>query len=257
MRHGLFGIKSLVRVVISAISFVMLSATATISLTHNSALYGRTVVRSESAVKAEKNLLLCEMHVVRRVGKHPGYSVDVRYPQFTGGFRPVVYKLNRAIKHIVDMNIAALPAPEGNSAYKYKCDFSTSLLTPRMVSLNFEFSSDLRGTGDKLVEVPLNAEIYPRYKILTLQDVLGCKVNYRDLGHMYLEEQAELRGLGVKATELEPAYFSSFTFNKHGITFRLPQGAFPEALQCPEATIAYSNLKSLIGTHSLIRDFLK
>jgi hypothetical protein len=195
---------------------------------------------------------LCKMHVVRRIGQHKGYSVDVRYPQFTGGSLPAICKLNRAVKRIVDMNIEALPADAGN--YAYQCDFTKSLVTPRFISLNFEFSGDFRGNNKKLVQVPLNAQIYPQFKRLKLADLLSRNLNYKKLKSRYLEEQDELRQIGIKPYQLQQEYFSNFTFNMHGLTFRMPQGAFPEALACPTATIPYKKLNRLINNKSPIRE---
>jgi hypothetical protein len=208
-----------------------------------------------SELEPSKELLtppLCKMHVVRRIGQHKGYSVDVRYPQFTGGSRPAIRKLNRTVKRIVDMNIEALPADAGN--YAYECDFTKSLVTSRFISLNFEFSGDFRGNNEKLVEVPLNAQIYPQFKRLELEDLLSRNVNYKKLKSRYLEEQDDLRQIGVKPYQLQKEYFSNFTFDKHGLTFRMPQGAFPEALACPTATIPYKKLNRLINNKSPVRE---
>jgi hypothetical protein len=191
------------------------------------------------------------MRAVRLKGKHKGYSVDVRYPQFAGGSRAAIRKINREIKLVVDRNIAALPAPRGTDNYVYSCDFTKCLITSRLVSLNFVFSSYLGGAADEEQEVPLNAQIFPRFKLLTLRDVLGKKVNFSKLSRMYLKELE----LDPETDYLAPVYFSNFTFDEKGLTVTLPQGAFSaRGRGCPSAMITYKQLSSLIGKNSAIRE---
>jgi hypothetical protein len=190
-----------------------------------------------------------EMRIVRLRGKHKGYTVDVRYPQFRGGSRAAIRKLNREVKLVVDRNIAALPGTPDNN-FTYSCQFTKCLVTPRLVSLNFEFSSYVGGAHDGKTEVPLNAQIYPQFKLLKLKDVLGRKVNYSKLSELYQNELQFQR-----AIYLRPKYFSNFTVAKDGLTVRLPQGEFTaEAAECPSATITYKKLnqKRLIAKNSPI-----
>lgn len=190
------------------------------------------------------------MRMVRLIGKHKGYTVDVRYPQFSGGVRGVIGKLNKDIKLVVDRNIAAVPAPSGQERYEDSCYITKSLVTPRMVSLNFEFSNYYGGAHDGKTELPLNFQIFPQLKLLNLSDVLGRKVNYNKLIRLAQEK------LGAEI-DLKPKHFSNFTVAEDGLTVRLPQGEFSaQACECPALTITYKDLRQhrLISKDSLMQE---
>jgi len=209
-----------------------------------------SLVDGKVPIKAEQSPPSIRMRAVRLVGKHKGYKVDVRYPQFAGGSPGAVRKINREIKLVVDRNISAVPAPRGMYNYMYSCDFTKRLVTPRLVSLNFRFSSYLGGATDEEQEVPLNAQIYPRFKLLKLRDLLGKKINYGALSRIYLKELE----LDPETYDLAPVYFSNFAFDENGLTITLPQGAFSaRGHGCPSARIAYDQLHSFIGKNSLIK----
>ena len=133
---------------------------ASISPAYATSTDSNSLVGEDVAIKAEQSPPSIRMRAVRLVGKHKGYSVDVRYPQFAGGTRVAIRKINREIKLVVDRNISALPAPKGMDNYKYSCDFTKSLVTTRLVSLNFRFSSYLGGASDEEQEVALTPRFF-------------------------------------------------------------------------------------------------
>jgi hypothetical protein len=229
-------------------------STVAISSAHATSSESNSLIGAKAPTQVEQNPPAIRMRVVRLVGKHKGYSVDVRYPQFAGGSRAAIRKINREIKLVVDRNISANPAPNGMDNYQYSCDFTKSSVTSRLVSLNFRFSSYLGGAGDEEAEVPLNARIFPQFKVLKLKDVLGKRVNYTELSRLYLKELQ----LDPEIDDLAPVYFSNFTFNENGLTVTLPQGQFSALGRgCPSATIAYNKLNSLIGKKSLIQEIVQ
>jgi len=206
------------------------------------------------SLEVPERLPLIKMKIVRRRGEHKGYSVHVRYPQFSGGSRSAIRKLNKEIKLVVDRNIPALSAPPGaQQSNQYRCDFTKSLITPRFVSLNFEFSSYVGGAHDKKEDASLNAQVYPQFKLLKLKDVLGRKVRYEKLSRLCLDELK----LGPRIAHLDPDDLSNFTFDQEGLTFRFPQGEMEaEAVECPSAAITYQKLNRLIGKDSPVREFM-
>jgi len=206
------------------------------------------------SLEVPERLPLIKMKVVRRRGEHKGYSVHVRYPQFSGGSRSAIRKLNEEVKLVVDRNIPASPAPLGASrSYEYSSDFTKSFATPRVVSLNFEFSDYLGGVHDQKRVASLNAQVYPQFKLLKLKDILGRRVKYKQLSELCLKELPA----GWKQDQLGPEELSNFTFDTGGLTFRFSQGEIgAEALECPSATISYQKLNRLIGKDSAIRDLI-
>ncbi len=212
---------------------------------------------SECAVTKPHTPPPIKMRVVKLSGRHKGYTVVVRYPQFKGGSRNTMRKLNREVKLVVDRNVGAAPSSIGSAeeqvVYTYSCNFSKSMVTPRVVSLNFVFDNYEGGITSWKAEVPLNAQIYPQFKILKLKDVLGRRVNYETLSGLV---QDELRHAGVNGPDANVSDLTNFTFTENELTIRLGQGKYgADASDCVYAVIPFEKLKQnhLIGTTSLIR----
>jgi hypothetical protein len=214
------------------------------------------VVANSSDEEPSTKAPLVRMHVVRRIGRHKGYSVDVRYPHFTGGSTDGTCKLNQAVKRTVDMNIPALPVPV--DCFGDRCDFQACLVTPKFVSLHFHFDNDTGGAQGETADVMLNAQIYPKFKLLKLKDVLGRRVNYRALADLCLRDlKRKINGgeeLSLSAGDLSPGVFTDFTLGKQGLTFILPEELLKPYGIVPEWTIEYKKLGRLKGKKSLAQE---
>jgi len=167
---------------------------------------------------------IIERTVVRR-GQHKGCEIEVRYPQFKKYSQAALRKLNHEIKHIVDINISMTAAPVGESDYLYSCDYKIQSLTRDLVSLKFNFTSDIGGAHPGSVAVPLNAQIYPTFKVLRLTDILKKNIDYKLLNRLL---QKDLRAKSLLSTEslddLPAKTFTNFTFVQSGLEFSLPEG---------------------------------
>jgi hypothetical protein len=200
-----------------------------------------------------------KMHVVRRIGKHKGYSVDVRYPRFVGGSPAEVRRLNREIKRIIGMHIPTAPLPE--DCFGYRCDFQACLVTPKFVSLAFNFDNDTGGISGDTFEVHLNAILYPHFKILKLKDVLDRKrVNYSKLARLaipQLHRAQESDERDPKPSDLSAASFKDFTFDRQQFTFTVPAQSSEPAQIVQRVEIQYVTIAEMIGPNSLIRQISK
>jgi len=207
-----------------------------------------------------EELPLMKMHVVRRRGKHPGYTVDIRYPRFMGGLQGATNELNREVVRILNTNVTPHPSPK---CFTYHGNFKDYLITPSLVSVRFEFDGNSGGAQIQTIESDLNAQIYPQFRILKLKDLLGLKkIDYSKLSKLCITEiYGEVtKGdeLAVKPEELSPACFTYFVFDRRGITFRLPEKILaPLSLNSPNLTISYKVLERshLLSANSPVRKF--
>ncbi len=125
-----------------------------------------------------------KMFVVHRKGSHKGYSVEVRYPQFTGVPNSLISKLNKKIQQLVDINVPARRGIGGREN-QYSCDFSSCLMTPELFSLQFVFYNYECGAHGATSYVPLNFQLLPQPKVLRLSDIFNRPIKYNQLSKFY------------------------------------------------------------------------
>lgn len=185
------------------------------------------------------------MRVVRRFGKHDGYVVRVRYPQFSGTPTDLVLQLNRDIRRHVDMNVPAT----GNeyTEFRYSCDFETFLVTPDAVSILFIFEDNFQGAHPVTRTAAFNRQLYPRYRILTLSDLVRRPVNYR-----YLQSRSAPR-----KSDLTPSDFANFTFNKKVIQLNFPEGRYGPPLELDDARISLTRIRRVVPPTSPIYRYVR
>lgn len=196
------------------------------------------------------------MHIVRKRGQHEGYTVSVRYPQFSGSPEALVKQLNDDIRHHVDMYVPATAGPTGFES-RYSCDFKGAFVTPEIVSILFCFEDDLRGAHPGLRSAAFNRQVWPQYRTLQLSDVVRRPVNYKYLGSLCESqtkkedaEQTSMVALCCTKQDLAPSDFANFTCNKKAIRFTFPTGRFGPPCELTDAAIEYNLLKRVVPSTS-------
>jgi len=193
---------------------------------------------------------------VHLTSEHQGYVVDVTYPRFMGGPTRIVDELNRAAKHIVNVNV---PAQAGTNGVEnsYTCTYKVRLITDKLISIDFEFKQYESGNRPLSYHVPFNVVLQPGTRRLTLRRALGRHVDYSKLSDLCIESlQKQLKGdLSLPAnTEFPKSMFNAFSFDKNNLYFAFAEGdVAPVALGGPTVAISYKNLGSMLARSSPLR----
>jgi hypothetical protein len=198
-----------------------------------------TINRSASA---SKRLGVSPVHLQ---GRHNGYTVDVRYPRFRGGPKSTVNELNRRIKRLVDMNIAAQKGV-GETNY-YGCDFKTIHMTPHLVSIDFEFHE-----GRLEFHRSFNYQLQPQLREIKLSQVFGKRPNLDRLSNLSLEKLEPKAEINLPAhTDICVNALDSFNFDSKGMLFHFEQGHVAAiAVGCPSARVDYYLMRDLFTRKS-------
>lgn len=188
--------------------------------------------------------------------EHPGYDVDVTYPKFMGGPASIVDELNRAAKHIVNVNVPARSGTKGTEN-SYTCTYKVRLITDKLISIDFEFRQYEGGNRPLSYHVPFNFVLQPGARRLTLRQALGKRVDCSKLSDLCIESlQDQLKGdLSLPAnTEFPKSWFNAFSFDKKNLYFAFAEGdVAPAALGGSTAVVSYRKLGSLCARSSPLR----
>jgi len=189
------------------------------------------------------------------IGKHKGYIVDVSFPQFRGGVKGETGKLNKLTKLYVDRCISNEAAPKDQPPYRHSCDVGDIFVSDKLVSFNLQFSDYLNGAGDTGFDTCVNVELKPSFRILTLRDALGKKVNRAKLARLAAKSLSKNDLVGVNPKQLTRAgVLDSFQFGKKGITFCIAEGAYDSSVGVTKADVSYMDLGSQISRTSPLYD---
>ncbi len=130
---------------------------------------------------------LIHVHKAHETRKYSGCTADISYPQFTGQPAEVVQELNQVVQRTVNDNLNTLsrPSADGWRVAELSCDYDAITLTPEFVSTMLQFYSMYEGAahgGTTLV--PVNYELSPLRKSLSLEDAFGKPVDYSVLSQL-------------------------------------------------------------------------
>jgi len=196
-----------------------------------------------------------KLRAVRLIGRHKGYIVDVRYPQFRGGKKSETDKLNKQIRLYVDRCISNAAAPKGQPAYTHDCNFYDVFFTDEFVSLNLDFSDYLGGAGDARFATCLSGQLKPKFHLLTLRDVLGKRINRTRLAAVVAKSVSQSDQVQFKAKDLaSDGQLDSFTFDSDGLSFYIPEGA---TVGTTKVKVSYQDLGKTISKKSPIYGLAK
>ncbi len=189
---------------------------------------------------------------VKLHGVHKFYSVSLEYPRFTGYSANINATLNRAIRHTINRNI---PAEQGTKDYPngFSCTYHTALITPELVSIDFEFCDYWGGARELTRHVALNYQIGATTRPLSLRAALGKPVNYRRLADLCRARLQTILPEHFDDRPFDRRMRSAFTINKRGLTFTFDEGTITAcAYGCPTATFTYHELRSMISRSSIL-----
>lgn len=206
---------------------------------------------------------------VHRLSKPKGWEIEIAYPQFTGEPAPSIQKLNQSVKNLVDAErkklqnkgprIDPLEIP-----YWFRCDYHALLVNPKIVSLVFHFNQFYGGAHGDNWSVPLNFQVVPEAKPISLEDFFGKKVDPTILSNLCRLELYKKLGSGDSSVVIDGTDFSQakssphFAFDKNGVVFYFDPYAVASYSEGPqEIRFSYAKLHALFAPSSPVYQYVQ